>query len=496
MKGSIKTQILAFITLLLLCLLVCQLIFSLFLSKRMFLRRQEEQLESLFYNIRDGYSDDADALYALTAQTRELYNVQIDISDGEARIYSSRSIPPFLHKEPFSLPYPANSYVENPQARPVGSAARPGLPDAPSIRLTGRFDYGGSVRYVTLSSPIEPIDASIAMFTQVNIAIAIAVLLLGAVSAWFFAEHLARPIRGMEEVAKHIAALSFDKTAGENIRTRELYSLSVSINAMAGKLEGMIGELEAANEKLRADVDYQKRLEKMRRTFIANVSHEMKTPLCMLMMYSENLRNDVPGIDRDYYLDTIMEEAARLDSMVKDLLELSSIENGLARLRLARVDISALSAHFIEKAAVLLAPYRLESEIAPGLAVRGDAHYLTQAIGNFITNAIAHTRAGGRIRISLCEAEGSARLRVYNEGSPIAEEDMEQIWESFYRADKARTQTEEKHVGLGLYIVKSIVEAHRGSCGAQNEEGGVAFYFRVPLWEVLDGETDQDAAAS
>jgi len=287
-----------------------------------------------------------------------------------------------------------------------------------------------------------------------------------------------------ESMATDAYSISFRR--GENTKTNEVHFRGNFLYVMFFQ---QVANVVCHDRKLTAEEEHM--IEEM-----IPISVIKKTYNPMLVDELFNMATAYATEEAHYYLDTIMEETARLDGMVKDLLELSSIENGLARLRLARVDISALSAHFIEKAAVLLTPYRLEAEIAPGLAVRGDAHYLSQALGNFITNAIAHTREGGRIAVSLRETEGSAVFRVYNEGAPIADEDMEHIWESFYRADKARTQTEEKHVGLGLYIVKSIVEAHHGSYGVQNEESGVAFFFSVPLWGTSDGETAQDAASS
>ncbi len=481
MKASIKTKIVLFIIALLLCVLICQIIFGVFLSRRTFVRKQKDQTESLFYQIKAGYADDNDTLYSITTQTQGLYNIQVEISDGTQRIYTTRNIPPRQREESYKLPYDESLYSEAPKAHLSSSAHAPEK-GAPTIRLIGRFDYEGQARYVTLISPVEPIDASVTMFTQANAIIAFCVLFIGAIAAYFFAARLAKPVRDVEAVAKNVAELSFDKTADENISTSELYSLSVSVNSMAENLKRMIGELEDANRQLQKDVDYQKQLEKMRREFIANISHEMKTPLCMLMMYSENLKNNIAGIDREYYCDTIIEEASRLNDMVREMLELSSIENGLSQLHLVPLSLSELCQRLCEKASVLLAPNTVDVTIEPLLSVNGDMHYLEQAASNFIANAIAHTPLGGKIAISLSmDGKSSARFSVCNAGSAIPQSDLAHIWESFYQTDKARTQGEGMHVGLGLYIVKTVIDAHRGSCSVENRSDGVCFSFSLPL---------------
>ena len=494
LKYSIKTKVILFTCVLLLFLSLCQVLFGIFFAKRTFVSKQKEQIKALFLSIKQNYSDDPDALYNLTSQAQGLHSIQIEISSSKERIYINRNVPLQQKNEAFKLPYSKNDYSENPSVYIYSPGVRrsatskPGekqttaqTPDHGVFRLTGCFDYNGEKRYVTLSSPMEPIDLSVSIVTQNNAVIAFCILLLGCVAAYFFAGNLAKPVREVEAVAKNVAELSFDKTASEDVSTKELYSLSVSVNSMANKLNDLITELESANKQLQADVEYQRQLETMRRVFIANVSHEMKTPLCMLIMYSENLKNNIDGIDRDYYCSTIIEEAERLNSMVKQLLDLSAIENGLSHISLSPLDMSALCARLIERTAVLLKPFRVETEIQDGLNVSGDENYLEQAASNFITNAVSHSPEGAVIKVRLTGDSGNAVFSVYNQGSHIAEYDLPHVWESFYQTDKSRTQTEDMHIGLGLYIVKTIVEAHHGSCNAQNEADGVRFSFSIPI---------------
>jgi signal transduction histidine kinase len=232
----------------------------------------------------------------------------------------------------------------------------------------------------------------------------------------------------------------------------------------------------------------------MRREFVANVSHEFKTPLCLLMLYSENLKNNVDSIDKDFYCDTIIEEVNKLDEMAKSLLNLSAIENGLSAMKLEALDLSTLCDCVASKASPLFKGISAAVTIQGGLEVKGDAVYLEQAVKNYMMNAVSHTAAGGKVDISLREDGGQAVFTVFNEGKPISEEDASQLWESFYKTDKARVREGESHVGLGLYIVKTIVNAHRGAYGLTNRENGVAFWFSVPIAGAGGGDGFADAA--
>jgi signal transduction histidine kinase len=255
----------------------------------------------------------------------------------------------------------------------------------------------------------------------------------------------------------------------------------VSINAMAEKLKFMIADLKDKNEQLQSDIDRQLHLDRMRREFVANVSHEFKTPLCLLQLYSENLKNNIDAADKDFYCDTIIDEVNKLDAMAKSLLDISSLENGLSVMRTEALDLSCFCADLLARMEVLFRNIRLETDIQADLRVEGDSHYLEQAVKNYVVNAVSHTAAEGRVCVSLKRSGAHAFFSVFNEGRPIAREDVDRVWESFYKTDRARARDEENHAGLGLYIVKTIVEAHGGTYGLINNAGGVNFWFMLPL---------------
>lgn len=482
MSRSIKARLAGFVVVMITASMLCQVIFNVSISKKVFLYEKKSQVEQLYHQLEKNYSDDQDKLWSIVSEAQNVQNILILITSDEGVIYSNP--PPFDGRRgPGGGDGGDDSggslevHTKEPTLKVFSSPREDGQQ---MIHMTGTIYFQGEARYILLATSVQAINDSIALFTKTNILISIGVMILGSLGVVLFARKLSRPIQNIEAVARRVSELDFDAEADENSGITELARLAGSINVMARRLEGMIGDLSSANEKLKDKVDDQEKLEQMRKEFIANVSHEMKTPLSMLMLYSESLKGDIPGIDRDYYLETIMEEAERLNDMVMQLLDISSLENGLSQIELAPLDFSEFADSVTEKTEVLLQSFRASRRIEKGIWINGDQKYLERAIRNYIMNASSHGIEGGEIRIGLERRDGSAVFSVFNEGEHIAEADMERIWDSFYRADQARTQTETHRVGLGLYIVKTILQSHQGSYGVRNVENGVEFWFSIP----------------
>ena len=476
---SIRTRLLAFTALLLLLVAAGQLVFGLFLARPYFLRSKKAEMEDFFTYLRSNYSDNTQQLYELLRPGEDGDNIRVLIHDGRRVVYTSR---PMDINVPDAPPLPALSdqtFSTEPEAVEL-----PFRGEESMLCLTGRFSYGGGERYVVLWVMVESVESSIALFNRFSLLILAFVLAVGAAAGILLARSIARPIREIRTVSRQVADLDFTARADESSSIRELAELAGSVNRMAGHLSAAVEELRLANAALQRDVDRQRQLDQMRREFVANVSHEMKTPLCLLQMYAENLKNGVPGIDREEYCDIIVDEVQRLNQMVGSMLELSSIENGLASMRQVPLELGALCRDTLARMAPVLAEYQVEG---PGpeqtACVLGDAQYLEMALSNYLSNAAAHTPQSGRIAVTLACMDGFGQVTVFNQGQPIPEDRLGRVWDSFYKVDEARTRTEQMHAGLGLSIVKNIIQHHRGSCAVENRTDGVAFSFRLPLDE-------------
>jgi len=355
------------------------------------------------------------------------------------------------------------------------------------LYLYGKLTDGADTYFVAIDTPISAIDRSIELINNMNIAIASIVLLIGGILSWFWATRFTKPIMEIDQVARNVSKLDFTKKLEVKSSYDELSRLSESINLMSDHLSSMIYNLSEANEQLEQDVDYQKKIDQMRKEFIANVSHELKSPLGLLVMYCDNLKNDVPGIDKDFYYDVIMDESTRLSGLVTKLLEISSLENGMAKMVFHQVDLSNLVTWLCSKKEVMFSNYGIPLEwvIEERLYVKGDAFYLEQAINNFIDNAFKHTNGQEAIRVELSDLGTEVKFTVTNTGDIVSSEDLEHIWESFYKVDKSHTPSKETHAGLGLYIVKTIIESHNGSYNARQTDSGMEFSFTIPKGEFI-----------
>ncbi len=483
---SIRTYLILFCVGIVLVSMLCQVTFNVFFARSLSIQQAKNRIETLYSRLVEGYSDDPEVINGIVETALADENIKVMVFNDQGGIIFDGAPMQSTPRATVGGFQVSNVYeyadtgvlIEyTPNMMPAPQAET----DQTTVRLVEVFEYNGSQRIVVMWSSVVAIESSVVLFTQSNIIVSAAVLLLGILGVFIFSKRFIRPIDEIEVVARRMADMNFDQQADENTYAVELQSLARSVNTMSDKLSDMIDSLSADNASLTSQVEYQEKMEQMRRQFIANISHEMKTPLSMLMMYSESLRSNVPGIDRNYYCDTIIEEAAGLNTMVGQLLDISSIENGLSRLDPQVLNFSDLVQSVLSKMGILLSERTLTSQIDEDIVLSGDRKYLEQAMTNYLSNAVSHTKPDGNIRVSLGKLEGVARFTVWNDGDPVAEEDIPRLWESFYRADKSRTQHGQKRVGLGLYIVKTIVNAHSGAVMVENTGDGVAFSFDIPM---------------
>ncbi|MDO4364205.1 MAG: HAMP domain-containing sensor histidine kinase [Clostridia bacterium] len=492
-KISIRNKTIIYFSLLIAIVIVFQLVFNLFLLKPFVSYTKTNVIEKSFYQLKENYNGDIDDVSDMIDEIQNKHGIKVVLSDSNEIIYTSG----FSSRQEFDVPKEqgpppktdgenkpepkdnendinVSDFTDNPQVETLSRTDKD-----TELVLKGRFAYDGTTLYVVMSVPMESIDASVALYTKANSVVSLVVLLIGVVLAFAFSKSLTKPITSVEKVAQSLSELDFSILADENVSTAELASLAKSINKMSVKLKSSIDDLTVANEELKKDIDYKNKIEEMRRQFIANVSHEMKTPLGLLQIYCENLKNNIDGVDKEYYCDVIIEETQNLNDMVVSMLDISSIESGLSKMQFEPLDMSALTREVAAKFKNAYDEYNLSFDIEDGIEVLGDAKYLSQALGNYISNATTHTKDGGEIKVSLSAENGNAVIGVYNDGENIADDMLSDIWTPFFKSDKARTRTN-NNVGLGLYIVKTIVEKHKGTVGVQNIPTGVIFTFTVP----------------
>ena len=308
------------------------------------------------------------------------------------------------------------------------------------------------------------------------------VLLIGVVISFLlsliFSLFVSKPLIYINEIAKKMADLDFHRMI--KIKSNdELGQLSRSLNQLSKKLDATLKELTSANAKLESDIFKEREIEKDRREFVANVSHELKTPLAIIKGYSEALKDNVREDKKGHYLEQTIQQADTMGKLVEDMLELSRMESGHYKPQLIDFDITMLTKDILESLRLLADEKNLYVSLvssAPAITVQADRMKIGQVIGNFINNAIRYTPVNGRVFIRITEADASVRFEVENEGANIAPDKIDKVWARFYREEKARDK-KTGGTGLGLALSEKILQAHHMEYGAENTQTGVLFYF-------------------
>lgn len=346
------------------------------------------------------------------------------------------------------------------------------------LEIWGTLDDG--VNFI-VRSPIESIQKSIALSNRFYLMVALGVCVIGAAFIAFLAKRLTKPLTELTEISRRMANLDFDvkyTSGGED----EIGVLGHNFNQMSETLEQTISELKTANNELQRDVEKKEAIDEMRKEFLANVSHELKTPIALIQGYAEGLQEDVNDDpeSRQFYCDVIVDEAAKMNNMVKKLLTLNQLEFGNDVVTMERFDITALVKNYIQSAAILTKQndITVRMEEYPPIYAWADEFKIEEVFMNFFSNAVNHCEGEKIIDVKMEQKDGRVRVSVFNTGKPIPEDSIGHIWEKFYKVDKARTR-EYGGSGVGLSIVKAIMDSMNQPYGVINYTNGVEFWFEL-----------------
>lgn len=265
----------------------------------------------------------------------------------------------------------------------------------------------------------------------------------------------------------------------------KLMNFGKSINTMSYKLEETINQLQKNNMELEKDIEEKSKIDEMRKQFISDVSHELKTPISLIQGYSEGLIENVNSDEesRKFYADVILDEANKMDQLVKKLLELMKLEYGEREFNDSEFDIVELINDVIRNSKVVLEEQNINVEFKnkEPIYVFADSFYIEQVIRNYFTNAIKNNKAvngNKKIKISIKNEKQSIKVYVFNTGEKISQENLNRIWNRFYKADKSRNR-KDGGTGIGLALVKAIMNQYGTDFGVSNKKDGVEFYFEV-----------------
>lgn len=359
-----------------------------------------------------------------------------------------------------------------------------GSSDVPTMLAlcVGQEQESGMYVYYILTITIQSISDSISIFNTFTIIVGMVFMVLGGILTYLYSKSFTNPILEMTEVTKKLSDLDFSSKVTTKTQD-ELGDLGNSINKMSDRLQSSIRDLQSANEKLAADNQLKTNIDTMRKEFIANASHELKTPISLIIGYSEAMR--LPGLtpeELEEYHGIIDDEANKMNKLVMNLLKISQLESGFQQLTMMDFSLKDL----VEETTKLFSLKFAEKNVGlqcdvEDLFVNSDYDSLQTVLTNYVSNALNHVEGDRLIRIASSRpGDDRVRITVFNTGKPIPDDSLVRIWESFYKVDKARTRAYGGQ-GLGLSIVKITLENLGYSYGVANVENGVEFYFEMPI---------------
>ena len=352
------------------------------------------------------------------------------------------------------------------------------------ILLSGRLDNG---YFLYIRIPVSSITESVRISNKFFYLLGGVAIIIGGIAVLVISRKFTKPIVELNQIAEKMTKLDFSQKYRISDTDDEINELGRNMNTVSNKLEATIKQLKDTNIELEKDIEQKSKIDEMRKQFISDVSHELKTPIAIIQGYAEGLKENVNTDEesRNYYADVILDEAGKMDKLVKELLELMKLEYGKREFNNQQFNIVELIEEVIRKSNVMYEEQNIKVEVQGKnpTYVFADDFYIEQVVTNYFTNAIKHVKEieGKKeivFTITKNENTGKVRVNVRNTGDNIDEEDLNRIWNRFYKVDSSRKRSDSGS-GIGLSLVKAIMTNYGNSYGVYNTKNGVEFYFEL-----------------
>ena len=362
------------------------------------------------------------------------------------------------------------------------------------------LDYRGKVlilfmpymrdRYIEIITPLSFIQEGLEISTRYHLLIIVLALIIGSSMSFVFSKKMTDPILELKEITQRISLLDFN-IKFEKERKDEIGELGYAINKMGGTLEKNIDEINKVNKKLMEDIENERRLDKLRKEFIASVSHELKTPIAIIQGYAQGLMENIAETeeDRNFYCEIIVEESLKMDSLVKELLLITQMDSGYFKIEKEKVDLYQMIKDIRDKYSSKNREIKYIGE--KDIFAYCDEKYIDRVLENLVVNALKYSTGDREVTITVEDIENRYKVIISNESENLSEDDLENIWTPFYRVNKARDR--DGH-GLGLAIVRGILENHKSNFGVYiTEKNIINFWFELEKssldsYEKIDNE--------
>jgi signal transduction histidine kinase len=489
MKRSIKLEMaFLFIAVMAGTIVLCWIVNNIFLEE-FYIRNREKAITQAYERINEVVSNGditSDEFDVELRKTCEMYNINIIVIDASSNTIksSTRDGDRLMRRlyDHFFLDNEEIDYLAETDNYYMASEVD-ALTSTEYLEMWGALDNGN---LFLINSPLESIRESVKISNRFLAYVGLFTTVLSAILMLLVSARISKPIMELRDISEKMTALDFE-TKYKSRHRNEIDLLGEHINELSETLETTISELKTANNELKRDIEKKEQIDEMRKEFLSNVSHELKTPIALIQGYAEGLKegiNDDDRESRDFYCDVIIDESAKMNNMVKKLLDLNQLEFGNDVVQMERFDIVSLITNFLSSAEILTEQngINIRHEQTEPIYVWADEFKTEEVVRNFFSNAMNHVNGDKIIeikyRLITQDNADKVRISVFNTGEPIPEDSLPHIWEKFYKVDKARTR-EYGGSGVGLSIVKAIMDSMNQGYGAINYTNGVEFWFEL-----------------
>ena len=487
---SIRTKLFISLCIIVLLIIISLIVLNNFVLGKFYLYNKKKKLNDLFAQINYYYNNE----YDQQEINKELEKISIK-NDFDILIKNDEDNNIYISSKDFFTGILQISMI----------ASKKNINKKDIIEQTDNYiiseikDEGTNIKYIILIGnldnnykmyvrmPIASIEESVKISNKFLYIIAIFVIMLGGITVSIVSRRFSKPIEQLNDIAEKMSNLDFSQKYIISENKDEIDNLGMSINKLSDKLETTIKQLKTTNLELEKDVEEKSHIDEMRKSFISDVSHELKTPIALIQGYSEGLIENVNTDEesRKYYAEVILDEATKMDKLVKQLLELMKLEYGKMNFNNENFNIIELEKEILRKSEVMIQKENIQVEMdkQEEIIVYADDFYIDQVLTNYITNAIKYsTQINGEKKIKIKNEinNNKVRISVFNTLEGLSDEELLHIWNRFYKIDESRNRAD-GGTGIGLSIVKAIMNNYGNEFGARNVEGGVEFYFDLDL---------------
>ena len=490
--NSIRTRLFLSLCIIVISIIAFLIILNNFVLRQFYEYNKEKQLQSVYITINDYFKAEKD---------------EIALSDKLDTIAINNNFDILIRNNENVSIYSSNKDYYSTIGEIVMSILKEGREQTDILKKTEKYtiskfrDSKKNINYIMLIAnldnsynlyirmPVASIEESVKISNEFLYIIAVFIIIIGGMVVSIVSRRFSEPIVELNEIAKNMSNLDFSQKYKQSQVNDEIDMLGGSINKLSYKLQSTIAQLKNTNIELEKDIEEKSQIDEMRKSFISDVSHELKTPIALIQGYSEGLIENVNSDEesRKFYAEVILDEATKMDKLVKQLLELMKLEYGKMQFNNSEFNIVELENEILRKSKVMIEKEKIIIEDKPKgeIKVYADDFYIDQVLTNYITNAIKYSiEINGekkvRIENEILKDKNKVRIKIFNTFEQFSEEDMVRIWNRFYKVDMSRNRDNGGN-GIGLSLVKAIMNNYGNSYGVKNVAGGVEFYFDLDL---------------